>query len=284
MRNSCREVAQIYGNGKPLSSVLAAKTIAAVERMARADRCHATAIEQWDANDWLWNAAGETIDLHSGSGHMANPNDYITKIAACDAAPPGTPHPIWSVFLERIAPDPELRGFLQRFAGYCLTGDTSEHKFVFLYGTGANGKGTFVNTLAGILGDYADHCRLDLHRQQQRAPPDRPRQATRRPPGRGAGDRERPPMGRDQDQDADRRRQLTARFMRCDFFDFVPKFKLVIVGNHKPRLDNVDEAMRRRLFLVPFLVQIPAAERDPGCWRSSKRMAGDPALDDRRLR
>jgi phage/plasmid-associated DNA primase len=51
--------------------------------------------------------------------------------------------------------------------------------------------------------------------------------------------------------------------MRQDFFDFVPTFKLFIVGNHKPRLSSVDEAMRRRLLLVPFTVQIPPAERDP---------------------
>ena len=57
--------------------------------------------------------------------------------------------------------------------------------------------------------------------------------------------------------------KMTARFMRCDYFDFVPKFKLWIVGNHKPRLNNVDEAMRRRMLLVPFLVQIPPEERDP---------------------
>src|SRR5262249_43267374 len=57
--------------------------------------------------------------------------------------------------------------------------------------------------------------------------------------------------------------KMTARFMRQDFFDFVPKFKLWIVGNHKPRLENVDEAMRRRMLLVPFLVQIPPEERDP---------------------
>jgi putative DNA primase/helicase len=57
--------------------------------------------------------------------------------------------------------------------------------------------------------------------------------------------------------------KVTARFMRCDFFDFVPKFKLWIVGNHKPRLNNVDEAMRRRMLLLPFTVQIPEHERDP---------------------
>src|ERR1700722_19939797 len=57
--------------------------------------------------------------------------------------------------------------------------------------------------------------------------------------------------------------KLTARFMRADFFDFKPTHKLLISGNHKPSLSNVDEAMRRRFLLVPFVVQIPASERDP---------------------
>jgi putative DNA primase/helicase len=57
--------------------------------------------------------------------------------------------------------------------------------------------------------------------------------------------------------------KITARFMRQDFFDFVPTFKLFICGNHKPRLTSVDEAIRRRLLLMPFTVQIPLAERDP---------------------
>jgi putative DNA primase/helicase len=64
--------------------------------------------------------------------------------------------------------------------------------------------------------------------------------------------------------------RITARFMRQDFFDFVPTFKLFISGNHKPRLASVDEAMRRRLLLVPFTVQIPPAERDPDLPRKLK--------------
>jgi len=56
--------------------------------------------------------------------------------------------------------------------------------------------------------------------------------------------------------------KLTARFMRCDFFDYTPKFKLIIVGNYKPRLHGVDEAMRRRMLLVPWTVRIPPKERD----------------------
>ena len=51
--------------------------------------------------------------------------------------------------------------------------------------------------------------------------------------------------------------------MRGDFFEFIPEFKLIIAGNHKPGLRSVDEAIRRRLHLVPFTVTIPQKERDP---------------------
>jgi putative DNA primase/helicase len=54
-RRSCREAAQEFGNGKPLTHVYSAKTIAAVERMAKADRRQATTIEQWDVDDFKFN-------------------------------------------------------------------------------------------------------------------------------------------------------------------------------------------------------------------------------------
>ena len=56
---------------------------------------------------------------------------------------------------------------------------------------------------------------------------------------------------------------IAARFMRQDFFEFTPVFKLFVAGNHKPRLRTVDEAIRRRLHLIPFNVTIPKDERDP---------------------
>jgi putative DNA primase/helicase len=154
-RKSCRADAQAFGNGKAPAQVYSAKTIAAVERMAKADRRQATIIEEWDADDFAFNAEEATFNLRSGESYAPRPSDCITKKAACSCAPPGTSHPVWTTFLERIAPDPDLRDFLQRFIGYCMTGSTVEHKFVFVYGTGANGKGTFINTISAILGDYA---------------------------------------------------------------------------------------------------------------------------------
>ena len=104
-----------------------------------------------------------TIDLATGIERPSDPKDYITKVAAVAAAKPGTLHPLWDDFLNRVTNNnSELIDFLQRFFGYCMTGQTKEHVLVFLYGTGANGKGVFVNTVSGILGDYAIIAPMDL--------------------------------------------------------------------------------------------------------------------------
>ncbi len=272
-RQCCNQIAhQVDRRGglddKDRARILTAATAAAVERLAKGNGAIAVEIEQLDANDWLLTAGNgrgdATFDLRMGIGRPADPRDLITKAAACAVAPPGTPHPIWTAFLERVAPDPDLRAFLKRFCGYCLTGATSEHKFVFVYGTGANGKSTFMNTVAGIFGEYATIADVGtfMAAAHERHPTDiaklhgyRLVVAQETEKGRRWDDTKIKSMtGGD---------KMTARFMRQDFFDFTPKFKLWVIGNHKPRLGNVDEAMRRRLLLVPFLVQIPPEERDP---------------------
>ena len=206
-----------------------------------------------------------TFDLRTGIGHPPDPRDYITKRTACRCAPAGAPRPLWTAFLERITDgNAELQGFLQRYLGYCCTGFTSEHVFVFAYGTGANGKSTFINTVAQIFGDYATVADMStfIASKVEHHPTDLAKlrgarlvvaQETQR--GRRWDETKIKALtGGD---------KITARFMRRDFFDFMPTFKLFIVGNHKPRLGSVNEAMRRRLLLVPFTVQIPPDERDP---------------------
>jgi len=264
-RDSCREDAAHYGNGKPPPGISSAKTVAAVERLAKADRRQAATLQQWDADDWVTNMEMATVDLHTGIDRPPDPADYITKKTACHAAPPGTPHPIWSAFLDRVTGgDVELQKFLQRYVGYCLSGVTTEHKFVFAYGTGANGKSTFINTIREIFGDYATVADVGtfIASNTERHPTDvaklhgyRLVVAQETEKGRRWDEAKIKTMtGGD---------KMTARFMRQDFFDFIPKFKLFVTGNHKPQLNNVDEAMRRRLLLVPFTVQIPIEERDP---------------------
>jgi putative DNA primase/helicase len=265
IRVSLRDDLASYSNGKPPEKVSSAKTVAAVHWLARTDRRQAATLEQFDADPWLLTTDGETIDLRTGVGKPPDPADFITKKTACAVAPPGTLHPLWTAFLNRItAGKPELVAFLQRYAGYCLTGDTSEHRFVFAFGTGANGKSTFINTIAKI---WADHATVADTATFMAAGHERHPTDVAKLHGARLVVAQETEKGRRWDTikvksmtGGDR---MTARFMRQDFFDFHPTFKLFIVGNAKPRLDNVDEAMRRRLLLMPFTVQIPPEERDP---------------------
>jgi putative DNA primase/helicase len=214
-----------------------------------------------------------TYNLRNGIGRPPDPLDYITKKTACAVAPKGTPHPLWDVFLDRITDEnvdrpidekTSLKKFLQRYIGYCCTGFTHEHVFVFAYGTGANGKGTFINTVAGVFGDYATVADMNtfLVTRNERHPTDLAKLG-----GARLVVAQETQKGRIWDETKIKvltgGDKITARFMRGDFFDFTPSFKLFIVGNHKPRLSTVDEAIRRRMLIVPFTVEIRPEERDP---------------------
>jgi putative DNA primase/helicase len=147
---------------------------------------------------------------------------------------------------------------------YSLTGSIRDHALFFLYGTGGNGKGVFLNTWASILGDYAKVAAMETFTVSHgdRHPTDlamlrgaRAVIAQETEEGqRWAESRIKALTGGD---------PISARFMRQDFFTFTPAFKLMIAGNHKPSLRSVDEAVKRRFNLVPFTVTIPKAERDP---------------------
>ena len=185
-------------------------------------------------------------------------------ITQCTAVAPGGEYPLWQQFLQRITSgDETLQRYLQRVAGYALTGSTQEHALFFLYGTGANGKSVFLNTIAGILGGYHRIAPIETFTASNND----------RHPTELAGLRAARLVTSIETEEGRRWAEskikmltggdkIAARFMRQDFFEFTPQFKLVIAGNHKPGLRSVDEAIRRRFNLVPFTVTIPREERD----------------------
>ena len=153
VRALCRTAAVGLEDRRMATKITSAATVAAVERLSRYDRRHAATIAQWDSDLWLFNTPGGTIDLRVGTLRAARREDFITKMTAIT---PGGTCPQWLRFLDRVAGgDKELQAFLQRMCGYALTGSTVEHAGFFLYGTGANGKSVFINTVAGALGEYA---------------------------------------------------------------------------------------------------------------------------------
>ena len=211
---------------------------------------------------WLLNTPSGTVDLQTGDVHPHAQGHYITKIAA--VGPSTMSCPLWVGFLETItAGDKQLIEFLQRISGYGLTGSTRDHAMFFCYGLGANGKSVFINTITGILADYhrAAPMEMLLASKNERHPTElaglmgcRLVTAVETAQGRRWDEAKIKALtGGD---------AISARFMRGDYFDYTPAFKLFVTGNHKPSLNTVDEAMRRRLYLVPFTVTIPEDARD----------------------
>jgi P4 family phage/plasmid primase-like protien len=241
-----------------------AATVNAVVTLAQSNADLVATPEQFDADLMLLGTPGGTVDLKTGELSEPQRAQWITKHCAVTPAAPGTPAPLWEGFLDRVFDhDQELIEFLQRSAGYALTGRTSEHKLLFLYGTGRNGKSVFLNTLYSIMGDYskraASQTFLDSH--GDRHPTDlaglvgaRLVAGSELPAGKA--------WNESVIKDLTGGDVITARLMRQDFFDYTPQFTLFIAGNHQPSFRGIDEAIRARVVLVPFLVTIPPEERD----------------------
>lgn len=169
-------------------------------------------------------------------------------------------------FIDRIQPDPDMQGFLQRVFGLSMTA-LVEQMLCFFYGDGANGKSVLVDLIANILGDYAATAKIESLTGQNR---------------RGGGDATPdlvPLIGarfvRSSEPDKGVQWQeglikeltggepILVRALQQDFVEVRPRFKLIVSGNHKPEIRGTDDGIWRRLKLVPFDVQIPEEERVP---------------------
>lgn len=234
---------------------LAAKASVArgVEAFALANPEVSVGHDVWDADPFLLGTPGGTVDLRTAQIRPALASEYITRSTSVTPAR-GVPTR-WLRFIREITnEDDQLAEFLQRALGYCLTGSTREHALFFAFGAGKNGKSVFLNTATRILGDYATTAAMDTFTASKgdRHPTDLARldgarlvAASETEEGRAwAESRIKQLTGGD---------RIAARYMRQDFFEFTPQFKLFIVGNFQPVLHNVDAAMRRRFNIIPFI-------------------------------
>jgi putative DNA primase/helicase len=262
-RRLCREVASSCPREKVARLIAGKTTVSAVVTLARVDRRIAATIEQWDRDPLLLNSPSGVFDLRTGERRRHNPIDYMTKITAIgpDRA---CRTPTWDEFLKVACKDhDEYVKFLARVMGYSLTGLTREHALFFLYGTGANGKSTFINAVTGCIGDYHRVAPIEAFTAAKND-----RHPTELAGLRGAR------LVTSVETEEGRRwaeskiksltggDKIAARFMRQDFFEYWPCFKLLVAGNHKPSLRSVDEAIRRRFHLLPFMANIPPEDRD----------------------
>lgn len=233
--------------------------------LARAMEGIASTINQFDADSMNLNCRNGIIDLTDGSIRYHQPDLLHSRMAEAQFVK-GASCPTWEKFLHVVFDGNEpLIKFVQRCAGYSLTGSVAEQKLFFLFGAGRNGKSTFLETLGEIVADYGQRApaSLMLHDPKGTAiPTDMARLQGARFVAASeveAGSR----LAESRVKDLTGGDTIAARFMRQDFFEFKPTHKLWIAGNHKPNVRGDDLGIWRRIILIPFTVTIPEDTVDP---------------------
>jgi phage/plasmid-associated DNA primase len=195
-RDASGEILESNGSQKLATVVASAKTISAIERLARADRQHASQTNDWDSDPWLLNTPTGTIDLRTGQTRPHDRKDLITKTTA--VGPEGACS-MWLAFLNRIFNrDQDLIGYIKRVLGYSLTGSVQEHSLFFCYGTGGNGCAPW--NVAQNPGRIFGYCaNVHIHRDPKRETPHRTRNAPGSPSRHSPRNRGWPALGRVKD-------------------------------------------------------------------------------------
>lgn len=219
--------------------------------------------ETFDADPGLFNTTTGTVDLRTGKIHAHQAEDFLTRVAGCGFDVEAE-CPTWESFLDVVfAGDTELIGYVQRAVGMTLLGYTSEQVLFLLYGTGANGKTTFIEALHGVLGEYAVKTPIGTFMKRRAG-------SATNDLARLAGTRMVSAVESDFDQSLAEGMvkaitgsdTLTARLLYKEYFEFRPEFTPYIATNHLPTISGTDYGIWRRMKVIPFTVTIAPAEQD----------------------
>lgn len=219
--------------------------------------------EEFDKHDYLFNVQNGVVNLKTGELLPHDRKLHLTKIANVEFDKDAE-CPNWLNFLDSIfMGDKELQEYMQRLIGYSLTGDISEQIMMFLVGGGSNGKSTFINTIKDLLGDYGKQAKSDTFIKKKET-------GANNDIARLVGARF---VSAIESEEGERLsesfvKQITggepvlARFLRQEFFEFIPNFKVFFTTNHKPIIGGLDEGIWRRVKLIPFNLNLPSHLRD----------------------
>ncbi|MDZ4519065.1 phage/plasmid primase, P4 family [Bacillus cereus] len=219
--------------------------------------------QEFDTHKYLLNVENGIVDLKTGKLLQHDRELGLTKITNI-AFDENAKCPEWLKFLDQIfLGDQALVEYMQRLIGYSLTGDISEQIMMFLVGGGSNGKSTFINTIKDLMGDYGRQAKSDTFIKKKES-------GANNDIARLVGSRFVSAIESEEGEKlADSFvKQITggepvlARFLRQEFFEFIPEFKVFFTTNHKPIIGGLDEGIWRRVKLIPFNLSLPAHKRD----------------------
>ena len=225
---------------------------------AQTDTRVVAALDELDAHPWELNTPSGIVDLRTGQLTPSDASRLHTKVTSCAPDPEADPSR-WQAFLaDTFGSDTELVAYLQRLVGYSATGAVTKHVLPFCVGSGGNGKGVFLESIVGVLGDYATTAPSGF--LMAKASVQHETEIARLAGMRMVVCSE---VADDDRFDEVKVKQLTggdtltARFMRQDHFTFKPTHHLWLMGNNQPSVRAGGRAFWRRLRLIPFEHEVP---------------------------
>lgn len=221
--------------------------------------------DRLDADPLLVGVENGVVNLRDGSFRPHAREHLVTRRLATRFDASATA-PTWEKFLGEVQPEPEMRGFLQRLAGYCLSGEVREHYLPFHFGTGANGKGTFLeHALLKLAGTYGAKLTDSLvyHSDRGALPHLELANLCGKRFALGEENSEGGKLNEALLKSITGGDRQKGRFHYGNFLEYFPTYKIQLVGNHQPRIDGTDDGIWRRFLLVDWPVQIPTDRRDP---------------------
>lgn len=225
---------------------------------------HVGEMSQFDSDLMLLGCKNGVIDLRRGLLLASSPEQLITKTIDARFDPEAT-CPRWDRFLHEIClQDVTTVSYLQKMAGYFLTGEVGEEVLHFFFGAGRNGKSVFANVLTKLLGDYVLTAPAEMLMRREKG-------AATNDVARLVGVRVLMANETRNGQAFDdlmikhlvSTERISARFLYQEFFDFWPSHKILIRGNHKPIITDESEGAWRRIRLVPFDLRLSEDDVDP---------------------
>lgn len=218
---------------------------------------------EFDRDAMLLNTRSGYVDLNRAVLQEHDKSKMFSKITAAEFTE-SIDAPVWNQFLEQIFDhDQELIHFIQKAVGYSITGSTREQVMFFLHGNGRNGKSVFINTIADVLGTYAETMNVSsiMVKSMGGVNSDIARlEGARMVISSEANEGERLDEGLVKQMTGGDK--MVARHLYGSEFEFTPTLKLWMATNHRPLIRGTDDGIWRRIMLIPFKVQIPKEQVD----------------------
>lgn len=245
------------------SSESSAKLKAMIEQ---AEPLCAIDMSELDSHPWLLNCLNGTINLQTGELQSHNKDDFLTLTAPVKYDPQAKSE-MWEAFLDRIFDEnKEVVTYLQRCIGYTLTGETTEQDIYFCWGSGMNGKSTFLTAFREILAPFAIQVSMEMFMtaykpMQQGHQEDIANLAGKRfVLGSETEEGRRLAVNKLKQMTGGERIRASRKYEKEIEFDVT--YKIWLQGNHKPDIPDTTYSIWRRIKLIPFAIRIPEAEED----------------------